>query len=113
MYTKASARVSLLSHPHPYPPTVIELFLASAGANLVDLFPSLDLLPDILAPWHPAALEQRALTQRVYKGLLSDVWNKLTHDGLAAEDAFAARSWQDRKHFAIDELDVAYLAGTL
>ena len=94
---------------------VLELFLASAnpGANLVDLFPSLDLLPDFLAPWRPAALDQRAITHRVFKGLLSDVRDKLARGELALADAFAARLWQDREQFGMDELDVAYLAGTM
>ena len=114
---KASTRrpLPLCCHPHAYPPSVLERFLASAvpGANLVDLFPSLDLLPDSLAPWRPAALDQRAFTHRVFKRLLNEVRDKLTRGKLAAEDAFAARLWQDRERFAMDELDVAYLAGTM
>ena len=57
----------------------MELILACAipGANLVDLFPSLDRLPDILAPWCRAAVAQRELTQRVFKGLLEGMWGKL------------------------------------
>jgi hypothetical protein len=94
---------------------VLRRFFASAspGANLVDLFPSLDLLPDILAPWRAAALDQRKLTHRVFKGLLGSVLDRLARGELALEDSFAARLWQDRERLLMDELDVAYLAGAM
>jgi hypothetical protein len=95
--------------------TVMVQFLASAnpGANLVDLFPSLDLLPDFLAPWRASALRQQALNHRVYKGLLNGVKEKVAKGELAPDGAFAARLWQDKDKFQMDELDVAYLAGTM
>ncbi|KIM76772.1 hypothetical protein PILCRDRAFT_825997 [Piloderma croceum F 1598] len=94
---------------------VMERFLASAnpGANLVDLLPSLDRLPNILAPWRAAALHQQKVTQSCYLGLLKEVKEKISHGELAHDGVFAARLLQDKDKFQMDDLDVAYLAGTM
>jgi hypothetical protein len=94
---------------------VMERFLASAnpGANLVDHFPSLDRLPDFLAPWRAAALHQQKVTQSCYMGLLKEVKEKISHGELAHDGVFAARLLQDKDRFQMDDLDVAYLAGTM
>jgi hypothetical protein len=94
---------------------VMERFLASAnpGANLVDLLPSLDRLPDFLAPWRAAALHQQKVTQTCYMGLLNEVKEKISHGELAHDGVFAARLLQDKDRFQMDDLDVAYLAGTM
>ncbi|KAF8518571.1 cytochrome P450, partial [Gautieria morchelliformis] len=94
---------------------LLERMLASAnpGTHLVDLLPSLDRLPDVLAPWRAAALDQRALNHRVFLGLLRSVREKVARGELAADNAFATRLWEGRERFAMDELDVAYLAGTM
>jgi hypothetical protein len=94
---------------------VMERFLASAnpGANLVDLLPSLDRLPDFLAPWRAAALHQQKVTQSCFMGLLNEVKEKISHGELAHDGMFAARLFQDKDRFQMDDLDVAYLAGTM
>ena len=94
---------------------VMERFLASAtpGANLVDLLPSLDRLPDSLAPWRAAALHQQRITQSCYMGLLKEVKEKIFHGELSQDGVLAARLLQDKNKFGMDDLDVAYLAGTM
>jgi hypothetical protein len=94
---------------------VMERFLASAnpGANLVDLLPSLDHLPDFLAPWRAAALHQQKVTQSCYMGLLKEVKEKISHGELAHDGVFTARLIQDKDRFQMDDLDIAYLAGTM
>ena len=96
-------------------PAVMERFLASAnpGANLVDLLPSLDRLPDFLAPWRAAALYQQKVTQSCYIGLLKEVKEKISSGEVAHDGVFAARLLQDKDKFRLDDLDVAYLAGTM
>ncbi|KAF8577323.1 cytochrome P450 [Ramaria rubella] len=94
---------------------VMERFLASAnpGAHLVDLFPSLDRLPDFLSPWRRGALHQRKLNQTTYLRLLNEVRAKVDKGQLAPDGVFAARLDQDKEKFGMDDLDVAYLAGTM
>lgn len=94
---------------------VMQRFLASAnpGANLVDLLPSLDRLPDFLAPWRAAALHQQKVTQSCYMGLLKEVKEKISHGELAHDGVSAARLLQDKDRWKMEDLDVAYLAGTM
>ncbi|KAF8512470.1 cytochrome P450 [Gautieria morchelliformis] len=74
----------------------------NAGRGL----PSLDRLPDVLAPW-------RALNHRVFLDFLRSIREKVACGELVADNAFATRLWEGREQFAMDELDVAYLAGTM
>jgi hypothetical protein len=78
---------------------VIKRFIASAnpGANLIDLLPSLDRLPDFLAPWRAAALHQQKVTQSCFMGLLNEVKEKISHGELAHDGVFAARLLQDTR----------------
>ncbi|KIM77257.1 hypothetical protein PILCRDRAFT_825599 [Piloderma croceum F 1598] len=94
---------------------VMERLLASAnpGDNLVDLLPSLDHLPDFLAPWRAAALHQQKVTQSCFMGLLNEVKEKISHGELAHNGVFAAQLLQDKDRFQMDDLDVAYLAGLM
>jgi hypothetical protein len=94
---------------------VMEPLLASAnpGDNLVDLLPSLDRLPDFLAPWRAAALHQQKVTQSCFMGLLNEVKEKISRGELAHDGVFAARLLQDKDRFQMDDLDVAYLAGSM
>ncbi|KAA1472647.1 cytochrome P450 [Dentipellis sp. KUC8613] len=94
---------------------ISDMFLESAvpGTNLVDLFPTLDNLPNFLAPWRAPAMHQRRVTQNVFVGLVRDVIKRVGAGELAPDGAFTARLWHDRKRFAMDELDIAYLAGTM
>ncbi|KAA1470989.1 cytochrome P450 [Dentipellis sp. KUC8613] len=93
---------------------VMEKLLAVATpGNLVDIFPILDRLPDVFSPWRPAILRQQAHNQTVYKGLLHDVLSKVDAGLLRPEQTFASRVWHDREKLKMDELDVAYLAGSM
>lgn len=85
----------------------------SNPGNLVDVFPILDRLPDFLSPWRRSIVRQRAHNQTVYKALLQDVIDKVETGQLRAEQTFASRLWYDRKKLGMDELDVAYLSGTM
>ncbi|KAF8532269.1 hypothetical protein JB92DRAFT_3138446 [Gautieria morchelliformis] len=80
---------------------------ANPGTHLVDLLPSLDRLPDILAPWRAAALDQHALNHRVFLGLLRSVWEKVARGELAADNAFVTRLWEGQEQFVMDELVVS------
>ncbi|TFY61568.1 hypothetical protein EVG20_g7005 [Dentipellis fragilis] len=86
--------------------------LATPG-NLVDAFPILDRLPNILAPWRSEVLRQQANNQKVYKDLLHDVLDRVDSGMITPEQSFASRIWNDRERLEMDELDVAHLAGSL
>lgn len=85
----------------------------SNPGNLVDIFPVLDLLPDFLAPWRPAVIRARTINQDLYKGLVRDVINKVEAGQIRAEQTFASRLWFNREKAGMDELDVAYLSGSM
>ena len=46
-------------------------------------------------------------------GLLNEVKEKISHGELAHDGVFAARLLQDKDRFQMDDLDVAYLAGSM
>ena len=89
----------------------MDKFLSSSnpGANLVDNLPVLDRLPDFLAPWRKDALEQRTFNQKTYLGLVNDVKEKTLTD----PNCFAAILCSQQEKLGLDDLDIAYLAGTM
>lgn len=82
-------------------------------ANIVDIFPVLDRLPDLLAPWRSKVIIQRNHNQAIYRGLLQNVLDDVATGKLRPEQTFASRLWSDREKLGMDDLDVAYLAGTM
>ena len=46
-------------------------------------------------------------------GLLKEVKEKIFHGELSQDGVLAARLLQDKNKFRMDDLDVAYLAGTM
>lgn len=94
---------------------LMDKFLSSSnpGANVVDSIPVLDGLPDILAPWRKDALKQRAFNQKTYLGLVNDVKDKLQSGGLTDTDCFAATLCDQHEKLGLDDLDIAYLAGSM
>ncbi|KAA1471006.1 cytochrome P450 [Dentipellis sp. KUC8613] len=93
---------------------LMETLLAMANpGKLVDAFPFLDWLPDILAPWRADALRHQAHNQHFYRGLLHETLAKVDSGLLTSDQTFVSRLWQDREKLGMDELDVAYLAGSM
>lgn len=90
-----------------------ELLDISNPGNIVDIFPVLDRLPDFLAPWRPAVLRQRTDTQNLYKGLVQDVVDRVEAAEIGREQTLASRLWYHQEKNKMDELDVAYLAGSM
>ena len=88
---------------------------ANPGAHLVDTFPILDKLPDVFAPWRKDAIEQQAFNIKTYTDLLNGVTKSL-ETGSASQskvNSFAAMLVTQREKLGLDELDIAYLAGTM
>jgi hypothetical protein len=94
---------------------VLESLLASAnpGANLVDLFPSLDRLPDILAPWRTGVMQQQDKARNMAQSFLDTVRGKVKRGELASDETLAGRLWNDKEKLQLDQLDVAFIAATV
>ena len=93
----------------------MDKFLNSSnpGANLVDSIPILDRLPDILAPWRKDAVRQRAFNRKTYIDLVDGVREKLRSGVPEVRGTFAAYLCEKQADLGLDDLDVAYLAGSM
>ncbi|KLO17437.1 cytochrome P450 [Schizopora paradoxa] len=81
------------------------------GAHLVDTFPILDVLPDILSPWRKEASDKHMFEMRLYQRLLLEAKDKTytaTNDG----DCFASRVWADKDKHQLDLVSMSYLVGS-
>lgn len=58
-------------------------------------------------------LRQRTETQNLYKGLVQDDVDRVEADEIGREQTLASRLWYHREKNKMDELDVAYLAGSM
>ncbi|KAH0581463.1 hypothetical protein H2248_012543 [Termitomyces sp. 'cryptogamus'] len=92
---------------------ILSNFIRNAlpGAHLVDTFPVLDRLPDVLSPWRIEALKHAREEVEFFGRLVSDVKNKM--DSLEIDiECFAARLWDKKEQLSLDFEDVARIAGT-
>ncbi|KZT68381.1 cytochrome P450 [Daedalea quercina L-15889] len=80
-------------------------------AHLVDRFPALDWLPDVLAPWRVEARKKGEYEIKFYTRLLSDVKARMDAAGGQLE-CFAAGLWENVEQLGLDELSMAYVAGS-
>ncbi|OCH90315.1 cytochrome P450 [Obba rivulosa] len=81
------------------------------GAHLVDTFPMLDLLPDVLAPWRQEARRKHITDMKLYNRLVLEVKARM-ENGEEDLECFAARLWDQQAKTGFDLEDLSYVAGT-
>ncbi|GJE88935.1 cytochrome P450 [Phanerochaete sordida] len=84
---------------------------SDVGAHLVDTFPVLDRLPDLLAPWRAKARARHVVEATFYQRLVDQVKHDMA-SGNAEMECFAARLWEQQEKFGLDAEELAYVAGS-
>ena len=87
--------------------------IASPGAYLVDTFPSLMYLPDLLAPFKQEGKRLHAEELDLFRGQMRDVEKRLEAGDPTAEGTFAAKWLQNKKDYKLSDDHAAYVVGTL
>lgn len=82
------------------------------GAHLVDLFPALDFLPDIVSPWRSEARKKHENDMKLYGRLFEQVKERSEKLGSAASECFASRVWEEKDKHLLDMTSMTYLVGT-
>ncbi|KAK7046638.1 cytochrome P450 [Favolaschia claudopus] len=80
------------------------------GAHVVDTFPFLDYLPDILSPWRKEALRKRKRELTLYGRLCNEVKDRMAQD--PELECFTARLFDQQKTQSMPDEEIFYIAGT-
>ncbi|PCH40323.1 cytochrome P450 [Wolfiporia cocos MD-104 SS10] len=91
---------------------ILETFIQDIhpARYLVDTLPVLDWLPDMLAPWRAEACKKHTYEIAFYSRLLQEVKERM--DKGEPLECFAARLWEDVEKNGLDEISMAYVAGS-
>jgi len=87
--------------------------VASPGAYLVDLFPSLMYLPTFLAPFKQEGHALHAEELSLFRQLQADVQSRLEKNDPIAVDTFTAKSLVNSGEYDMTPDQLAYVVGTL
>lgn len=79
-------------------------------AHVVDTFPALDYLPDLLVPWRKEAQKKHKVEVEFYSRLLLEVKGRM--DEGESLECFAARLWENNATNRLDLTTLAYIAGS-
>jgi len=80
------------------------------GMHLVDAFPWLDHLPNVLAPWRVKALEKHQAEAGLFKRLAYDVRRRVKEG--RGETCFISKAWEVQDKIGLEDLSIAYLGGS-
>lgn len=81
------------------------------GAHLCDMFPVLDRLPDVFAPWRLEAKAKHDIEKRLYMTLVKEVKDDM--DAGIADECLTKNLWEQHRKGKFDEETLAYSKSVL
>ena len=87
--------------------------VASPGAYLVDMFPSMMLLPDFLAPFKREGKRLHAEELDLFRSLITDVDRKRQAGDPSINNTFTLQWLESRDEYKLSDDHAAYVLGTL